>query len=503
MRDSVDVRANQDADQDEDAAGEAFCRARSARSRRGLGQVFTPPSLVEKMLDLVEAEIGGSPLPGRVVDAGAGSGRFALAAARRFPLARIVAVETDPECLEILRFNAEEQGLSARIDFLAQDYCALELPRIDSPTLFLGNPPYVRHHDILSVAKERYAATAAVLGLGRASRLAGLHLHFWLHTARIAALGDIGCFITGAEWLDAVYGAPLRRGLASPVLGLSRLVIVEPTLRLFETALTTSAIASFRPKAALERPACVVRVATSEQLSESLSARDCGSSHDIAHAVLAETPTWSQLGRVESRLSSESSFIGRPLGEVFRVQRGQSTGCNAVWIAGSQAKDLPTSTLFPTITKARFLFAAGGRLDADAVANLPRVIDLPLDIACLSATEQDAVSRFLLWAKAQGAADTWTARHRASWHAVRLTPPAPILVTYMARRPPVFVRNPHGARHLNIAHGLYPKWPLSETTLDFLAGWLNEHIGVVHGRPYAGGLIKFEPRMLENLKLLP
>jgi adenine-specific DNA-methyltransferase len=40
---------------------------------------------------------------------------------------------------------------------------------------------------------------------------------------------------------------------------------------------------------------------------------------------------------------------------------------------------------------------------------------------------------------------------------VRLRPPAPILATYMARRPPAFVHNLAGARHVNIDHGLYPR----------------------------------------------
>lgn len=42
-----------------------------------------------------------------------------------------------------------------------------------------------------------------------------------------------------------------------------------------------------------------------------------------------------------------------------------------------------------------------------------------------------------------------------------LKEPAPVLCTYMARRPPQFTLNLCGARHINIAHGLYP-WDHSE-----------------------------------------
>ena len=72
--------------------------------------------------------------------------------------------------------------------------------------------------------------------------------------------------------------------------------------------------------------------------------------------------------------------------------------------------------------------------------------------------------------------------------------PAPILATYMARRPPVFVRNLGDARHINIAHGIYPRERLSLKALDRLAAALRETATTAHGRTYAGGLTKFEPR---------
>jgi hypothetical protein len=55
------------------------------------------------------------------------------------------------------------------------------------------------------------------------------------------------------------------------------------------------------------------------------------------------------------------------------------------------------------------------------------------------------------------------------------------------------------ARHINIAHGLYPRQDLDEHTLSRLAEALRA--GVVHarGRVYAGGLIKFEPKEMERL----
>ena len=69
----------------------------------------------------------------------------------------------------------------------------------------------------------------------------------------------------------------------------------------------------------------------------------------------------------------------------------------------------------------------------------------------------------------------------------------------MARRPPAFVRNVAGVRHLNIAHGLYPREPMPGAVLDRLAGYLRSSVALGQGRTYAGGLTKFEPREMERL----
>jgi len=111
------------------------------------------------------------------------------------------------------------------------------------------------------------------------------------------------------------------------------------------------------------------------------------------------------------------------------------------------------------------------------------------------------VKRFLQWARQQGADQSYIARHRRPWWSVRLREPAPILCTYMARRPPAFVRNLCAARHLNIAHGLYPRQSLAESVLNVLATWLRTHVKLQGGRVYAGGLTKFEPRELERVAI--
>ena len=80
-----------------------------------------------------------------------------------------------------------------------------------------------------------------------------------------------------------------------------------------------------------------------------------------------------------------------------------------------------------------------------------------------------------------------------------LREPAPLLATYMARRAPAFVLNEASARHINIAHGIYPRQPMAGGTLARLADYLRVSVNLGQGRTYAGGLVKFEPREMERL----
>jgi hypothetical protein len=63
----------------------------------------------------------------------------------------------------------------------------------------------------------------------------------------------------------------------------------------------------------------------------------------------------------------------------------------------------------------------------------------------------------------------------------------------------MFVMNVVEARHINIAHGIYPREPLSEVALNKLAKYLAASVTLGDGRTYAGGLTKFEPREMERL----
>lgn len=464
-----------------DPLGEAFCALRSAEQRRPQGATYTPFRIVGAMLSWAKA-FGQ---PNRIVDAGVGSGRFLIAAGRRFRSAALVGVELDPLAALIARAQLACAGLAARAQVIVADYRDVALPAVEGRTFFVGNPPYVRHHLIEPRWKAWLVEAARRYGL-EASQLAGLHAYFLLATVAKAKPGDFGAFITSAEWLDVNYGQLVRELFLGELGGLS-LNVIEPTANPFPDAATTGAITCFQV-GAKPRTIRLRRVAALEELGALEGGRS------LRRERLEAATRWTPLTRMTRKVPE--GFV--ELGELCRVHRGQVTGANRVWIAeDADELELPDSVLFPSVTKARELFAAGEVL-SDA-APLRRVIDLPVDLDVLKGEARKQVDRFLERAKSQGVDRGYIAKSRRAWWAVGLREAAPILATYMARRPPAFVRNLARARHINIAHGLYPREPLSEVVLTGLARHLARKITLSEGRTYAGGLTKFEPKEMERL----
>ena len=462
-----------------DPLGEAFCVLRSAETRRESGATYTPGAIVQTMVDWAK----GYDKPARIVDPGSGSARFLRSAGAAFPTAELVGIEIDPLAALLARANLAVSGMAGRAQIALGDYRHFQ-PEAHGKTLYIGNPPYVRHHQITPKWKDWLFDEAGKLGFC-ASKLAGLHVHFFLATARKTKPGDFGAFITAAEWMDVNYGA-LVRSLVLDKLGGQSVTLIEPKAQPFPDAATTAAITTFeigsKPKSIFFRRIDSLR---------NLDGLDKG--RKIHRDRLSTEGRWSYLTHPSEK--APEGYV--ELGELCRVHRGQVTGSNEVWIAGEHSENLPRSVLFRTVTRARELFEAEGVLDD--VSKLKYVIDIPIDLDMLDTSERRAVDRFLKIARAMGANKGYVASHRRAWWSVGLRAPAPIISTYMARRPPAFVVNKADARHINIAHGLYPRENLSPRAQKTLVNYLQSNISQRSGRTYAGGLTKFEPREMERL----
>ena len=395
-----------------------------------------------------------------------------------------MAVELDPLPALIARANLAAAGMAARSEVRVEDFRLSPLNGFNGRTLYIGNPPYVRHHLIDAVWKAWLKAESDAMGL-KASGLAGLHVYFFLSIASRARAGDYGALITAAEWLDVNYGQ-LVRDLFLDRLGGQAVYIVEPKAEPFPGTATTGAVTTFKVngKPTSARFARVDSLDGPDSLTGGRAVR--------RERLVAES-RWSHFTRTPREVPE--GYI--ELGELCRVHCGQVTGSNRVWIAGPHSSGLPAEVLLPTVTRAVELFRAGWELADSGI--LRRVIDLPADLSVFAGQQRAAIDRSLTFAKQQGAHQSYTATHRPTWWTVNLREPAPILATYMARQAPAFVLNSADARHLNIAHGLYPREPMPDGLLVKLVHYLRGATTMHGGRVYAGGLTKFEPREMERI----
>ena len=146
-----------------------------------LGQVFTPPVIVEHMLGLIRNK-------GRVLDPACGDGAFSerLAAQNR----QLVAVEFDNRFCPPGALN--------------QDFFAY--PEDEKFATVIGNPPYVKARDILP-------QTALHLGSGLLNGHANLYFHFIEKCVRHLNPGGELIFITPRDFLKATGAARLNTWL--------------------------------------------------------------------------------------------------------------------------------------------------------------------------------------------------------------------------------------------------------------------------------------------------
>lgn len=468
-----------------DPLGEMLVASRSQVERRRIGQFLTPMSVVKHM---VQAAV--VPSTTMAVDAGCGSGRFALEVARSHPQIPVYAIDLDPIATIVTRTNEAVLGLES-IRVIQEDFLTWEPPVRTGPTAFLSNPPYVRHHNLPPSVKQWGTNAARALGHS-ASSLSGLHAYFLLATALKSRDGDRGCFITSSEWLDVGYGS-LMRSLLANGLGLELLELIDARHRTFDDAMTTSVVATFERGYSGNAFGLVV-----ESVDDLIT--DAVARLALDRDQLQVMPTWSRvLRRIPDRDVNHVE-----LGSYARVSRGLVTGANGFFVmtqADAAARGLER-WVAPVISSAREVQSAFRK----------GVID-PTTLRCLLVAPREvrddddhrALTDYLNFGAREGFDHGYiTSRRRPWWYLGRLPKPT-IVATYMTRTGPVFILNECRLPILNVAHGIYPHRPMTDSELSSLVDLLNREAPrfIGSGRTYHGGLEKFEPREMERLLIPP
>ena len=203
------------------------------RDVAGLGQVFTPPAVVDAMLALRRNA-------GSVLEPAAGDGAFAS----RLP--GCTAIEIDP------RF--------APPGALVRDFFAY--PDRHKFATIIGNPPYVRFQDVAPATRER-------LGVALLDGRANLCLYFIEKCLRHLEDGGEMIFITPRDFLKSTSATRLNARLFA--LGTITHAIELGDVRVFDDAVPNCLIWRFE-KDNFERSMRYAEIGASDRLADALAA---------------------------------------------------------------------------------------------------------------------------------------------------------------------------------------------------------------------------------------
>jgi predicted RNA methylase len=483
-------------DGEDDVLAMIYERAVTPRNRRRLGTFFTPQVLVEHALATGERLLGCA--PDVVVDPGAGVGAFSLAAARRWPGARVIAVDINVVTLGLLAARMDHAGLGNRAELILGDFVGWLGSRsrdANSVWLTVGNPPFTRSQSLDADTKKGAAEAAGDLV---ASGHATLSTLFAAAVARNLAAQDGMALVLPAAWTYTRSARELRAGLWG-----------KRTRSLELHRWPTSARAFTGPSVT----ATVIAVGSEQDMPQAFV-------HGVA-TVVDDAVVVSDLRQHERSGECPDPLPGGAgrraiveatttccLGDVFRPRRGVATGANRYFfLTGTEAEALPAAATRPGLCTLRgmstdqlvFDEAAWRRLSAAGVrCHL-------LDIDAVLAVDA-SVAAYLQLGREQRLHERYLCRQREPWFALEeMAVPDALVSPLITSQGVRIVTNAVAAMPSNSLYGLYLCDDVSVEVGERVIGWLRSAAGVQalrdHGRHFAGGSIKLEPRELRSLPI--
>lgn len=466
--------------------------------RKRFGQFFTPVPIATLMVDWIKGIH-----PKTILDPAVGPGVFPRILLNSDPEAHFTCVDIDAIAL-----NAARTALSnaERVTFVEQDFLLWRDEGFFDAAI--GNPPYLRHHDLhypfdifYLVGKRNRAAL---------SRLSNIYVLFVLEICRRLRAGGRAALIVPGEWVNANFGDELKYWLLNRGL-LHTLIYFSHASTQFEEALTTASVLL------IEKPHHYAK----RELIRTIFVNDMGSLSDVHQALhsdpvsdaniviqqftserLLEEKKWNHLlGNGSGR--SFPGFV--PLSQLANTRRGIATGANSFFHLTPSAVErlgIRSENLTPCVGRA-----------LDATGLIFRKEDFKELVACDGRTylfdvqnEPNETERAYIY---QGESDGLDKRYlcaarNGKWYQMERRPPSAIWATVFGRKGLRFIYNLGRVANLTTFHCIYPD-PDSFDFAAALAACLNsrvvQNMARRQHRVYGGGLLKVEPKDLLDIEV--
>lgn len=488
--------------------------------RRRLGEFYTPRDVAEFMTKWAVQSSKDT-----ILDPACGSGTFLVES-----LYRLVELESSPEeaimnlvgidinplavLMSTVNLMAKVPASEPNVD-MADFLRKVLLEKGQRFQAIVCNPPYSRHHELSQNYKELVGRTIDVECGHKISRLSSVYVHFFIHATTFLDEGGRMAFITSSEFLDVHYGVKLKRFLTEDLT--LRAIILYPQDALIFPALTTACITLLeKKKPDANHVTMFVRLTELPQYGELMKRIESRSTSEVPWGTIYLIPQ-SHLNPEDkwSHVGSETNKIRGlvPLRSIARVHRGIATGANDFFTLSTEeikSYRIERDFLKPVITNARaiphydFTKKDFQELEKDGRKVWLLSCDKPKD----ELDKHQGMLKYLALGEKRGFHRRYLTRTRDIWYSQERKRVAPIVFTYMSRDNPRFVLNKTQALTLNALHTIHPASVIADnrTKLKALLCYLNSKVCrdllTKTGRTYGGGLVKAEPREVENLPVI-
>jgi hypothetical protein len=520
--------------------------------RNKQGQFATPPELATQLLEhawsLMPAQV-----PVRFLDPAVGTGSFFTALFKVFPPARImeaVGYEIDSSYAKM----ASQLWDKDNIKIYNADFTRALPPVSENlkPNLLICNPPYIRHHHLQKVEKQRLRLSVEKALNIRLSEQSGLYCHFLCLADQWLSEDGLAAWLIPGEFLDVNYGKQIREYLRERVT-LLHIHRFDPKEVQFSDALVSSTIVCLRKsKPPLDHQVTFTFGGTLKQPRLShlvplreLEAKDKWNILSLvnkdnqtrnAHNSLLNISSANLLYREKTgesisgqyKQASFANFFGIPqmqsqppktLADLFHVKRGLATGANSYFVLHEEEAmkyAIPAQFLQPILPGPRWLPV--DEVTADN-KGFPIVENRQYLLVCNLAEAEIQAHHKTLWEYLQTGIKMevhkgYICSHRNPWYMQEKRPACMFLCAYMGRQdskrgqPFRFILNHSIATATNAYHMLYPKPYLQQAlearpqlanTLWQALKTISQDLLINEGRVYGGGLHKMEPGELANV----
>jgi len=424
-----------------------------------------------------------------ILDPSAGRGIFLDEARER--LRALGARSTKPQLIGVEKDASVARDLSMTLGndaaIITRDFMSIRRDDlVRDINVVLGNPPYVRHHNLSARSVER--AARAVEGHGL-SRTGNYWAYFVLHSIQLLAPGGRLALVLPGSVVHGGYSGTVRKALQRWFCRITAVFINECVFPGVEEETIIVLAETKRFVAASE---CDVRIGTQSITSLSLSetalcsrTRALRSGESWVRGILTDD---------ENDVFSRYAATYERLERFATIRIGTVTGANRFFIRTvDDLEMLPLDCWRMLISKTSHL--RGARLrDAD-------VTELSLEGARVYAAtlancslRSARVRDFVADGIALGIHRRAKCCVRQPWYAIQFNAAPHAFLTYMNGRSPAIVVNDTALSCTNTLHALYMKKRHSVRALavGFLTT-LAQLAAEIEGRSYGGGVLKLEP----------